>query len=126
MADRILSPQQEIFFAAYIDPKSPTFNNACQSALKAGYSQQYAENITGQMPDWLSESLGDRNLVQKAEKNLNKLLESDKEDIQLNTSKFVLERLNKKKYAQRQEHTGEDGAPLTVKIVDSYGDNPPA
>ena len=48
-----LSPRQIEFLRLYNDPKSETFGNALQSALKAGYSQEYAENITSLFPDWL-------------------------------------------------------------------------
>lgn len=49
--ERILNPQQELFLERYTNPKSPTFSNALQSALEAGYKQEYAENITTLMPD---------------------------------------------------------------------------
>lgn len=50
---KLLTPQQETFLAEYTDPKSPNFSNAKQSAIKAGYSETYAENLTGQLPEWL-------------------------------------------------------------------------
>ena len=50
---KLLTPQQEIFLSEYTNPKSPNFGNAVQSALKAGYEETYANNITGLMPDWL-------------------------------------------------------------------------
>ena len=34
-------PRQALFLKHYLDPKSPTFSNALQSALKAGYEQEY-------------------------------------------------------------------------------------
>lgn len=49
----MLSPQQEAFLKAYLDPNEETWGNAYQSALKAGYSEEYAQNITGQLPKWL-------------------------------------------------------------------------
>lgn len=52
-----LSPQQIDFLKYYTDPKSGTFSNATQSAIKAGYSQDYADNLTSLMPDWLSENI---------------------------------------------------------------------
>ena len=49
--DRLLNPQQELFLKYYLDPKSATFSNGLQSALKAGYAPEYAENILFVMPD---------------------------------------------------------------------------
>lgn len=71
----ILDPRQSLFLAAYTDPKSKTFANALQSALAAGYSQLYAENITGQLPSWLSDNLGKGRRVKQAEQHLDEVLE---------------------------------------------------
>ena len=66
-----LTPQQTEFLAHYLDPKSETYSNAKGSALKAGYSEEYAKNITGQLPNWLSENISRQGrIVLKAEKNL--------------------------------------------------------
>ena len=35
---KVLTPQQKLFLANYLNPKSETFSNALQSALKAGYA----------------------------------------------------------------------------------------
>lgn len=51
--ETLLTPQQELFLAEYTNPKSDNFGNAVQSALKAGYTENYANNITGLMPEWL-------------------------------------------------------------------------
>lgn len=116
-------PRQSIFLSCYLDPKSETFSNALQSALKAGYEQEYAENITSLMPDWLSEAIGDMNLIKKAEKNLLYFLTDTKDErIKADITKFVSERLNKKKYSSRQEVTGKDGEKLEVNII-GYEDN---
>ena len=137
--DRILSPQQELFLASYTNPKSETFGNALQSALKAGYKQEYAENITNLMPDWLSESMGDMIMLRKAERVLNKTLEDDfdYEEVIINgqavgakkrepaltrikqdSAKFIAERLNKKKYStQRNTDITTDGKPISVLIA---------
>lgn len=114
-------PRQELFLKAFLDPKSPTWGNFLQSGLKAGYSQEYSENISGQMPNWLSESLGKSKLVQKAEKNLELALEGalddpekGKKDIQYKATEFALTRLKKDVYSERTELTGKDGAGLQV------------
>jgi len=40
-----IRPKQAIFIKLYTDPKSLTFENAMQSALKAGYRKSYARVI---------------------------------------------------------------------------------
>ena len=110
MTDRLLNPQQEMFLSYYTNPKSETFSNALQSALKAGYSQEYAENITSLLPDWLSESIGDMKRLRKAEKNLEEVqniqiyseegkLDANLIDKRTKVDMFIAERLNKQKYS---------------------------
>lgn len=123
----VTDPRQAKFLAAYLDPNSETFSNALRSALKAGYSQEYAENITHLMPDWLSEAIGDAELVSRAEKALSETLnyltvdEEGKVDasvakIKQDTAKFILSRLNKQKYSDRTEVTGKDGQQINFVI----------
>lgn len=114
---RLLTPQQELFLASYTNPKSMTFSNALQSALKAGYAQEYSESITAQMPEWLSENLGDMRRLVKAEKNLEEVQNiliynlEGKPDPQLidkrtKVDMFLAERLNKQKYSTKTELEG--------------------
>lgn len=123
-----LNPIQEAFLSYYTNPKSETFSNATQSALKAGYSAEYADNITYLMPDWLSESLGDMKRLRKAEKNLDEVQgidiydEEGKPDSQLidkrtKVDMFLAERLNKTKYSTRNELTGKDGQNLVPESI---------
>lgn len=123
-----LNPQQATFFKAYTDPKSPTFGNALQSALNAKYSQEYAETITAQMPDWLSENLGKIKLLQKANKNLEMALDGLLDDpekgakqIQYKATEFVQKGLNRQTFGDRQEieHKGEINIPqiLGMRII---------
>lgn len=72
-----LDPRKTAFAAAYLDPLSPTYSNALQSALKAGFAQEYAESITYQRPKWLSEILGKQTLLDVAKKNLERDLNVD-------------------------------------------------
>ena len=112
-------PRQIEFLKYYLDKKGDTFSNALKSAIKAGYSQEYAENIMSLMPKWLSEAideLKDTDLIRKAEKNIDTFLDGDDEKIKADITKFVLSRLNKKKYSDRIEHTGENGEELTFVI----------
>ncbi len=112
----ILTPQQKLFLNYYTNPKSETFSNAVQSALKAGYKQEYAESITTKDLQWLSENVGDMKLLEKAEKVLNKTLdyepvnEKGKIDtpllaIQNKTAQFIAGTIGKIKYSTK----GEDG-----------------
>jgi hypothetical protein len=71
----ILGPRQTKFLTYYVDPKSETYANALQSALKAGFAQEYAESLTYQLPDWLSDSLGTNKMLVKAERNLDEFLD---------------------------------------------------
>lgn len=129
--ERLLNPQQELFLERYTNPKSSTFGNAVQSAIEAGYTENYANNITGLMPDWLFEYIGDMRRLKKAEKNLSEVQEIDiiseegKPDPQLIEKRtkvdiFIAERLNKSKYSTRQELTGKDGEALPTPILGIY------
>lgn len=129
MADKtLLTPQQEVFLAEYTNPKSDNFGNAVQSALKAGYTENYANNITGLMPEWLFENIGDMKRLRKAEKNLDEVQnleiydENGKPDAQLidkrtKVDMFIAERLNKDKYSTRQEQTGKGGKDLIPEQI---------
>jgi phage terminase small subunit len=111
-----LNPQQTLFISNYTNPKSETFGNALQSALKAGYTREYSESITAKMPDWLAENVGKTKLIQKAEKNLEIALEGGlddaekgKKEIQYKATEFTLKTLKKNEYSERTELTGKDG-----------------
>lgn len=114
-----LDPRQTLFLTYYLDPKSDTFSNAYQSAVKAGYSEEYSLNITALMPDWLSESIGRRKrMLAKAEERLEHHLESEDEKISLDASKFVAKTLGKNEgYSERTELTGRDGKDLPTPIL---------
>jgi hypothetical protein len=125
-----IDPRQINFLANYLGIESSTYSNCLQSGLKAGFSQEYSENLLNLMPKWLSESmdsLGDNKRLAKAEKVLDKTLEYEplneegKLDNQLlktqtDVAKFFAERLNKKKYSQRSELTGKEGKDLFTSL----------
>ena len=123
-------PRQALFLEYYLDPKSETFSNCYQSSIKAGYSEEYAKVLVAQMPTWLSENLKDNEMLKTAENNLKDFLVMDtmngkKKDIGLvkvkaDISKFVSERIGKKKWSVRTELTGEEGKPINII---NYGDN---
>jgi hypothetical protein len=104
----IFNPRQLLFITLYFDPSSETFGNALQSALKAGYSKDYSECITGMELEWLAEASKDMNIVSKAEKNLSHFLDLDEDSdsklrVKSENTRFALERLNKKKYSSKTE-----------------------
>lgn len=127
----LLDPRQKLCWDNYVNPKSETFANATQSAIKAGYDEDYAEHVT--TSEWFSVKLRRLNMLDKAEKVLNETLEMADEvqiivdgvpldirkrepaltKIKQDTAKFVAERLGKAEgYSTRNELTGADGKDL--------------
>lgn len=120
----VFDPRQEDFLKNFLDPKSETFSNYYKSALKAGYSEEYAKNISGQMPKWLDEALEDNELVRNALDNLSEFIrDSENKNLQWDATKFTLSRLAKGKFSDRTEHTGKDGKDLTINVIKYGGDN---
>lgn len=120
MAEK-LDPRQILFLKYYLDPKSETFANAYQSAIKAGFSEEYAKTIVSRELDWVSESVRTEEMINKAEKNLKNAMDLPLEDVNLGrmnleASKFVASRLGKKKWSERTELTGADGKDLPTPI----------
>lgn len=121
-----LNPQQQAFLSYYLDPKSDTWSNALQSALKAGYAQEYSENILNLMPKWLSESLEDSALASKALVNLSDALdgtldqEGGTKHIQWKATETTLKAMLKDKFSTRTELTGKDGKELKITFDSSF------
>lgn len=118
-----LDPRQKLCWDYYINPKSETFSSGLASAIKAGYQQSTAEQIT--VEDWFIEKLRTLNMLDKAEKVLNIILEFETESldekrlrIQQDSAKFVAERVGKAKYSTRTELTGADGKDLPQPIME--------
>ena len=59
-------------------------------------------------------------ILNKAEANLEQLLEGEDERIRADLSKFALETLNKRHYYKRTENTGADGKELPTPILMNY------
>lgn len=128
--EREFSPKQLAFFNAYFNPKSDTFGNGLQSALKAGYSENYAHQITGITSAWLEEGKKRRTkMLGKAERNLDEVLDYSSEDnellkIKIDVSKFVAKTLGKDEgYSERTEYTGKDGKDLVIKWENDADNN---
>lgn len=115
------------FKQAYLDVHNTvTFCNIRQSALKAGFSEHYANNISGRPnpPKWWVE-FRDSNeflraeMLRMSEQHFYNVLQTSDstEDIERfklkqRTAEFVSERVGKEIYSTRQELTGADGRRL--------------
>ena len=116
------TPQQIDFAMRYYLPDSPTYGNALQSALKAGYSQTYAKNITIFDLEWveniLLEIIGkptDKStLVNKAKKVLNKSLDSVDEKLAQDTAKFIAN--TDPEFSRKQDITS-DGEKIAAPVA---------
>lgn len=118
----VQDPRVALFKSFYIDPKSPTFCNILQSALRAGYSETYSMNISVQKPAWWVLLMQDSDvnraeMLHLSEQNMKRVLKEipdDKDDrkLQIQTSQFVSERLGKEHYSTRKELTDAGGRRL--------------
>lgn len=130
----LFDPRQKLCWELYIDPKSKTFGNATQSALEAGYEYSYADVITTR--PWFEGKVRRLNMVNKAERNLDKALETDYRDangdirsdvmrIVMDVSKTVVTTLGKDEgYSTRSELTGKNGEKLMPVPLLSALDEP--
>lgn len=134
----VIDPRQTPFFQYIFDKNSESYLDFVKSAVLAGYSPSYAENLKSSMPEWLSKNLGKAKRLEKAEKNLDKVLDMKTripqevgkkiisiEDpqllkIQVDVSKFIAETLGKGDYGNDKDET-----PITrtVNIVFFDGRN---
>lgn len=72
----VTDPRQQLFLAYWKDPLSETFSDVKNSAIRAGYAEEYADNLTSILPEWLLVSMGQINpLLALAERNLKEFLE---------------------------------------------------
>lgn len=62
-------------------------------------------------------------MIQKAEANVEVLMESEDERVQADISKFVLETVGKKNYSKRSELSGVDGQPLQITFDSAFNEN---
>lgn len=73
----VMDARQSLCWSLYVDPKSETFGNAYQSALKAKYDETTANTIT--TAKWFIIKLRRLNMLNKAEKKLDETLDYDPE-----------------------------------------------
>lgn len=126
----VLDPRQKLCWELYTSPKSETFGNAYQSAMKAGYEEGYAAQIT--TAEWFLEKLRRLNMLSKAEKVLDKTLtyepvnEEGKIDtnllrVQTDVAKHITNTLGKHEgYTTKVETelTGDSLNAVLVKFID--------
>lgn len=123
----LLDPRQKKCWEDYINPKSETFGNATQSAIAAGYEPDYADQIT--TVEWFKGKVRRLNMLSKAERNLDKVLDMSYEDgdgkVQpdvmravIDVSKTIATTLGKSEgYSTRTEMTGANGKDLPTPLV---------
>jgi len=127
-------PRQLLFKKYYCSPKSETFGNAFQSAIKAGFSEEYASNITTQKTTWFSEIMADMEILDDSLEVLKETLHYDAvvdgnidvgiAGLKLKAALFGAERLGKERYSLRNEITGEDGEPISWRVVRGKSEEP--
>lgn len=123
-----LDPRQKLCWEFYVNPKSETFGNGMQSAIKAGYEETYANQIT--TVEWFKEKVRRLNMLSKGEKVLDETLDYDHIDpesgkidssiarIKLDAAKHVTSTLGKDEgYSSRQENTGAGGKDLIPEQI---------
>lgn len=121
-----LDPRQKQCWQFYINPSSETYSNALQSAIKAGYTPEYAEQIT--TSEWFLGKLRRLNMLDKAERVLKETLEIDHKDpqgktitdvlrIKVDVGKHLTKTLGKEEYSERIETTGANGTPLVGEVT---------
>lgn len=121
--EKRFTPQQIRFAMLYYLPTSDTYGNALQSALKAGFSEEYAKNITRFDLKWLdeivSEIIGDeydkKNLVAKSKKVLGRSLDSKDDKLAQDTAKFIAKSTTE--FSEKQDIT-TGGDKLTITLTE--------
>lgn len=128
-------PREQICWDFYVESITKGQVNAYASAIKAGYEESSAKQIT--VRRWFLERLENlerQNMLSKAEKVLKKTLEYSSEEIdnegkqkvktdllriQTDVAKHLTSTLGKDKgYSTRQENTGKDGGAIQIEGVE--------
>lgn len=122
----LLDPRQILFLELYLKPGTETFSNAYKSAIAAGYSETYADNIRVKTLDWVSENVGEvtkDELVKKSKRVLNKTLDGDDIKLAQDTAKFVAK--SDIEFSEKTDITsnGKELQPLLVKFIDGNNRN---
>jgi len=120
-----LDPRRLNFLEYYFKPDSPTFNNGLQSALRAGYSQKYAEQLIARDYPWLRiplESVSTQHLVEKARGVLQdavegKLDSEGKPFYKYKSAEFVASRADKDFTEKQQIDHTSGGLPIQESVL---------
>lgn len=72
--DMVLTPRQALFLQLYHDKESPTWGNAKQSALAAGFSESMANQITYLRPQWFVDFCRQNSLIDKIEQHFTEVM----------------------------------------------------
>ena len=119
-------PREQVMWDFYVEGITKGIENAYAAAIKAGYGKPHAENIT--LQGWFKErkdGLRRRDMFSKAERNLDRALDTEYEDedgniksdvmrIVVDVSKKVATNLCKDYYSPRTELTGKDGGAIEL------------
>lgn len=123
-------PREKIMWDFYVEGLAQGRENAKEAALKAGYEECTASQIT--VRSWFlarKDKLRRNEMLSKAERNLDKILDLDVTDkeidsrllsIKADVSKTVAKTLGKEAYSERSELTGKDGKDLMPKPILAY------
>ena len=124
-------PREQVMWDIYVTKLANGKENAYESAIEAGYSEDHSRNIT--LQGWFKERLTKlkrKDMLSKAERNLDKILdfEMNTEEGKVNTSvaslvsdvsKTIVKTLGKDEgYSDRTEHTGKDGNAIVIEGVE--------
>ena len=124
-------PREQTMWDIYVLKLANGKENAYESAVEAGYSEDHSRNIT--LQGWFKErvaKLKRKDMLSKAERNLDKILdfEMQEETGKVNTSvaslvsdvsKTIVKTLGKDEgYSDRTEHTGRNGDAIKLEGID--------
>ena len=115
-----LDKRQQEFLVNYYSPESGSYLNAYRSALACGYRDEYAQNITAQMPKWLSEQLEYKDrIVFKAKRRLEEFID-EKADKRVASDmvKFTLKTLGKDEGFTERTETINKNLSLNIDLTD--------
>lgn len=129
-------PREQVMWDFYIENLSKGFDNAKDAALKAGYSEPHADNIT--LQGWFKgrqDKLRRKEMLSDAEKVLKNTLKykvvkdsgevkTELLRIQTDVAKHITKTLGKNEgYSERTEHTGADGKDLPTPLLHVLSDH---
>ena len=121
---RKLDPRKQLFLKLYKDITSETFGNMYQSAIKAGYSESYADGLATRT-DWLPANIKqDVKLIQGAEQHFKDIIElmpnyDDKLGVDIakmktDVAKYITDNLAKHKYNKKGDEQGDTKVQINI------------